>query len=288
MRSVSFHHIPLAIRVKHFVIYHSVAKRGPVAERDGAVPFAILTDRPVKSAVGQRVWLISGSGKPTTYQVHYAFTAKGEESGEDEGFRHRLWGLEGIQFAPPARVDQEPWFAEFAASQGNFAFGLSLIRSEQAVQGLERLAQNHVTQAVRLELPMPLAPLITEMNYPDEVSPASRYVEGAVKQVTVNAYERDPAARAACIEHYGCQCVVCGFDFAEYYGELGAGYIHVHHLTPLAELGAAHEVDPVRDLVPVCPNCHAMLHTGDPAPSVEELAEIYDRHVDGGEDGQSP
>lgn len=95
--------------------------------------------------------------------------------------------------------------------------------------------------------------------WPDQVGD-SKYSEGHKLQVTVNRYERDPKARAACIACWGTSCTVCILDFAERYGDLGAGFIHVHHLVPLSKIGKAYEVDPREDLRPVCPNCHAMLH----------------------------
>jgi len=109
---------------------------------------------------------------------------------------------------------------------------------------------------------------------PEEVLAPALYFEGASRTVTVNAYERDPRARKACIEHYGDKCVVCGFDFAAAYGELGKGFIHVHHVVSLAEIGESYIVDPVRDLRPVCPNCHAMLHRRADVLPVKELQRI--------------
>jgi len=97
------------------------------------------------------------------------------------------------------------------------------------------------------------------------------YVEGAVESVIVNAYERDQVARQACIFHYGTRCQVCRFDFGERYGEVGKGFIHVHHLIPLSEIRAQYRVDPVDDLRPVCPNCHAMLHRTSPPLKIDEL-----------------
>jgi 5-methylcytosine-specific restriction protein A len=111
---------------------------------------------------------------------------------------------------------------------------------------------------------------------PDEVVAPGRYVEGATHQVTVNSYERNPAARSACIAHYGTACVVCGFDFGQVYGDLGEGYIHVHHLRDLARIGSEYAVDPINDLRPVCPNCHAMLHRETPSMSIEKLKGIVD------------
>jgi 5-methylcytosine-specific restriction protein A len=68
---------------------------------------------------------------------------------------------------------------------------------------------------------------------------------------------------------------VCSFDFRKTYGELGDGYIHVHHRTDLSKRDGEYEVDPIRDLVPLCPNCHAMIHRRSTSISVEELAAIY-------------
>lgn len=97
------------------------------------------------------------------------------------------------------------------------------------------------------------------------------YIEGAAYETSITRYERDPVARAACLAAKGFRCTVCGFNFAEKYGELGEGYIHVHHLTPLADIAESYIVDPIRDLVPVCPNCHAMLHKRTPPLLPEEL-----------------
>jgi predicted HNH restriction endonuclease len=90
----------------------------------------------------------------------------------------------------------------------------------------------------------------------------------------VNAYERDPEARRRCIAAHGTNCCVCGFNFGAVYGPMAEGYIHVHHLHPLAAAGGAHAVDPVADLRPVCPNCHAVLHRREPVFHIEELQEL--------------
>lgn len=105
----------------------------------------------------------------------------------------------------------------------------------------------------------------------DEVLPEVRYREGAVRTVQVNAYERDRAARRACLEHHGVLCQVCRVDLTHVYGQMAAGFIHVHHVRPLSEIGEEYEVDPRTDLLPVCPNCHAMLHLFRPPLSVAEL-----------------
>jgi hypothetical protein len=118
----------------------------------------------------------------------------------------------------------------------------------------------------------------TAVLLPEEGPSEGTLTEGAAIQVTVNAYERNPAARRACLEHYGCRCDVCGFDFAATYGDIGKGFIHVHHLVALAVIGEAYEVDPIRDLRPLCANCHAMVHRVRPAMDIDKLRRsILDR-----------
>lgn len=97
--------------------------------------------------------------------------------------------------------------------------------------------------------------------------------EGAKEQITVNAYERNPQARKECIKHYGTKCFICGFDFENTYGEMGKGFIHVHHIKPLSEISQEYEINPIEDLRPVCPNCHAMLHWRRPY-SIEEIKSV--------------
>jgi len=112
---------------------------------------------------------------------------------------------------------------------------------------------------------------------PQEID-ENKYFEGAVKQINVNIYERNPIARARCINHYGLNCHICGFNFQKVYGDLGIGFIHVHHLKPLSELNSKYELNPIKDLRPVCPNCHAIIHKRKPPYSIEELKNIIKKH----------
>lgn len=114
-------------------------------------------------------------------------------------------------------------------------------------------------------------PVPPELNHPETLPERRTYEEGAVRRVLVSVYERDREARAACLRRHGTRCAVCGMSFEERYGDIGEGFIHVHHKKPLAACRASYQLDPEKDLVPVCPNCHAMLHTSDPPLSVEEL-----------------
>jgi 5-methylcytosine-specific restriction protein A len=98
--------------------------------------------------------------------------------------------------------------------------------------------------------------------------------EGGVVRIEVNRYERSCINRAACIEVNGAICKVCGFDFGVVYGGIGAGFIEVHHLEPVSGLVPGTVVDPARDLVPLCANCHAIIHRRTPPLTVEELRAV--------------
>ena len=95
--------------------------------------------------------------------------------------------------------------------------------------------------------------------FPESDIPSDIY-EGAVSQVLVNRYERSSIARKKSIEYNGCKCSICGMDFEKVYGDIGKDFIHVHHIVPLNQIDKGYIVDYKKDLIPVCPNCHAMLH----------------------------
>ncbi len=114
--------------------------------------------------------------------------------------------------------------------------------------------------------------------YPDEIIDDNQNLtEGAKRQVMVNAFERNQKARQQCIEKYGYKCSICKFDFEKTYGEIGKNFIHVHHLKPLSEIKEQYEINPIEDLRPVCPNCHAMLHKKSPAYRIEEVQDFINK-----------
>lgn len=111
----------------------------------------------------------------------------------------------------------------------------------------------------------------TDPRLADEIEAKNTLIEGARREVLVNAYERNPIARTRCLEFYGLRCVVCNVDFGERYGAVAKGFIHVHHLRQLSTIDQEYEVDPVHDLRPVCPNCHAVIHMAEPPYTVEQV-----------------
>ena len=115
-----------------------------------------------------------------------------------------------------------------------------------------------------------------ELNHPDELPKSTEYTEGSIRSITVNAYERDQKARSACLEKFGYCCAVCEMNFLKTYGEMGKNFIHIHHKKPLATIRKEYKLNPSKDLIPVCPNCHAMLHTTNPPLGINELKAIYE------------
>ena len=111
----------------------------------------------------------------------------------------------------------------------------------------------------------------------EEVDVTKTYREGTTKQITINSYERNTEARLICIKHHGLNCAVCDFNFEKFYGQIGQNFIHVHHLRPLSEIRSDYELNPITDLRPVCPNCHAMLHKQKPAYTIQELKIIMEQ-----------
>lgn len=105
-----------------------------------------------------------------------------------------------------------------------------------------------------------------------------QYVEGKVSQVLSNRYERTPVNRQLCLAANGYKCKICGFDFEKIYGEVGHEFIHVHHIEMVSSFGGEYFLNPQKDLIPVCPNCHAMLHRTNPPIMPEELKRILEKN----------
>lgn len=99
-------------------------------------------------------------------------------------------------------------------------------------------------------------------------------IDGAKKITKHVRYERNPYNRREAIRIQGNKCKICGFDFNKVYGkEIAEGYIEVHHIKQLAE--GEQVVDPAKDLLPVCANCHRMLHRRrDNNVSIQELKQM--------------
>jgi 5-methylcytosine-specific restriction protein A len=117
--------------------------------------------------------------------------------------------------------------------------------------------------------------LLTIVDVVDDFVPQS---EGEAKEIKSKRYERSRINRDICLAHKGYSCHVCGFNFLEIYGELGKDYIQVHHTMPVSQMGSNYEINIDRDLVPVCSNCHSMIHRRTPPYTIKELKDIISQN----------
>jgi hypothetical protein len=181
----------------------------------------------------------------------------------------------GICDVPPADVPSLPT-AVREAHEAYIQSAASFKRVSPFKKSFSPAVLEYVESVLGVQLPRPgyvtsesLGQRVIPLR--DELDSAQPLLEGARYQVTVNAYERDPHARQLCIAKHGTVCVICGFSFGAVFGPVAEGFIHVHHLRPLSEIGDEYEIKPAEDLRPVCPNCHAVLHCRVPAYSIEEV-----------------
>lgn len=187
------------------------------------------------------------------------------------------------------RDDKEYWFdeEEYKKSLNGKFFNLKLLDEVTSFKlSLEELQKHGLKTApqgpmhIDGELLTYISSVFGSANeefFPDILRQDEAIYEGVKKQVSVNKYERSSVARERCIKAFGgYDCQICGFNFKEHYGNLGDSFIHVHHIVPLHKIGAEYKINYEKDLIPVCPNCHAMLHREIEGKcySVEELKQL--------------
>jgi 5-methylcytosine-specific restriction enzyme A len=118
----------------------------------------------------------------------------------------------------------------------------------------------------------------------EDAEDESYYKDGAILEYYGKRYERNPKNRKAAIQIHGLSCVVCKFNFQKVYGKRGEDFIEVHHVNPLSTIGKEASINPETDLVPVCSNCHRMLHRRkNEMLSVNDLKMIIERCKEQGE-----
>lgn len=133
---------------------------------------------------------------------------------------------------------------------------------------------------LHIELPAPTTFMPPTYDPLDEIGAQAALTEGAVIRVTRNAYERNPAARPACLAHYGHRCFACNISLSERYGQIATDVIHVHHLVPLSQIKHTYRIDPIRDLLPLCPNCHSVAHLQRPPIAPAKLRAMVESVAD--------
>lgn len=153
-------------------------------------------------------------------------------------------------------------------SDGSYQWYKIIADGKYEANGFNWQLKNNFIEAI-----LELGVLSESKVFPEEISFADReFMEGGVRKVLVNAYERSTEAREECIRIHGVICKVCNMNFENIYGEIGKEFIHVHHVVKRSVRGSSkYRINPVTDLVPVCPNCHAMLHRRTIPFTIDEL-----------------
>lgn len=77
-----------------------------------------------------------------------------------------------------------------------------------------------------------------------------------------------------CIDYYGAICDICGFDFGYTYGEAFEQCIDVHNQNSVEWEEILSTTHPTEDLIPICHNCHHIIHSTVPAISVEKMRKM--------------
>jgi hypothetical protein len=95
-------------------------------------------------------------------------------------------------------------------------------------------------------------------------------IEGTSTEETSKFYERSKVNRALCLAFHGYDCKACGINMRRTYTDLNNDFIHVHHLNPVASAGVKRP-DPIKDMIPLCPNCHSVAHLRNPPYQLSEL-----------------
>lgn len=142
--------------------------------------------------------------------------------------------------------------------------------SSKAIEAYIRFyAQKHNINLYAISLPN--APSDQQ---PDEEEEEKHRLEGRMTEARVMRRQRNQKARQQCLEASGYKCYICGFNFEETYGEIGKGFLEVHHIKPLATYDDEHPI-PLSELCALCSNCHSMVHRKKEVLDVEELKRIY-------------
>lgn len=228
--------------------------------------------------VGMRCFLIKQGQEPRGVMASGVVTRLPVESGDikaDGSFVHYV----GVEFETLLDAEAEELLSRSVLLEAPETQSVhwdtqasGILIPHQAAVALEELWHDHLIDIGHTTVQ-------NKWKTPIEIQRGERrYSEGEIRQMSINAYERSGSARRRAIEIHGTYCACCDMSFEAQYGEIGRGFIHIHHSTPLGTQ-MRRDVNPKTDLVPVCPNCHAMLHRRKEKPfTVEELRDVIQKH----------
>lgn len=215
----------------------------------------------IKKGHDKGVWLLLDKDPPPIFGMTYKSVKSTQNSKAP-----LVWAHSSSLMPLPKLVEEESIWELYGAATEKIFYSKTISAdrdSDQRKRGKRRLSDFWIS---------------TTLN-PEKIQGEEVFLEGARRTITINTYERNPLARHKCIKEYGFRCAVCDKTLEEIYGKIAKGSIHVHHLTPLWEINpqSPYTLDPVKDLRPVCPNCHMVLHLRRPPYSIQELKDHLNR-----------
>lgn len=221
-------------------------------------------------AVAQTPGRLSVSFVPDTFSRDLISSMGSFDELQLDCWKIMVASLESHKFSAFISVDKGPFVSANSIESGSWqSFELEVFGS---TLGLPEPQTNELTMQLLLDtVALLLCILPVEETEEDD---ADWDEEGALSRVSVNKYERSRRNRQLCISLFGYTCQICEFDFLNQYGDLGRGYVEVHHITPVSLMGGPYKLNPREDLIPICSNCHRMLHRKTPPYTPTELKQI--------------
>jgi 5-methylcytosine-specific restriction protein A len=169
------------------------------------------------------------------------------------------------------KVNNESIFSKLPSDRWS-TFEFKLIRTFMSLDEAPRVLDSTLLDVFSI-----LLPLSGQVTLEENISVSEAEIVGDFKEegqkttIACTKYERSRFNRRLCLNHYGYRCVACGLLLAEKYGDAGRDLIHVHHLTPVSLMNEPAILNPIKDLVPLCPNCHNVVHRRTPPYDLDEL-----------------
>jgi hypothetical protein len=248
--------------MEHFIAYHSVKTMGYAYKPDGELNFLSRKLALLKRAIGNTIWVVQGapSKAGTDFTLIGSYRADTIEVEDKDSGLYVIKGG-GVDLTPAVPLNALPWFGQLKKAQSNFSLGFNTLNDAEVISALTDLMRRKNQESVK------------DLGWEFDADFASS--EGARILVAHLRRERDgnlvKLKKQRVVSEGGrLTCEICGFDFEEKYGVLGAGFCEVHHRLPLGEREVESETK-LGDLAIVCANCHRMVHRTSPILSIEDL-----------------
>ena len=142
------------------------------------------------------------------------------------------------------------------------------------IKGLDSQHADESLISTTKNVMVPMIAAMAELLGFEEVIEHGPELEGSVTKKLVSVRERSPRNRILALQIHGYECGTCELKPLDTYGEALGGILEVHHIEPLSSQGQPRAYNPELDLIPLCPNCHRMIHQINPPYTPSQLRTI--------------